>query len=65
MLSLIIITFGSKKVVSIESTRVELDTEMEKDGQQLSEQQVDELCGWMKDTLAKRVTIVRVCGCLL
>jgi len=51
--------FGGKKIVSIESTRVELDTEMEKDGTQLNEQQIDELCSWMKDSLAKRVTIVR------
>lgn len=50
--------FNGKKIVSIESTRVELDTESEKDGG-LSEQQVDELCSWMKDTLSKRVTIVR------
>jgi HSP90 family molecular chaperone len=51
--------FNGKKIVSIESTRVELDTEAEKDGKELSEQQVDELCTWMKDTLASRVTIVR------
>jgi len=51
--------FNGKKIVSIESTRVELDTEIEKDGKELSEQQVDELCSWMKDTLSKRVTIVR------
>lgn len=52
--------FNGKKIVSIESTRVELDTEVEKDGKELSEQQIDELCAWMKDTLSKRVTIVRV-----
>lgn len=51
--------FGGKKVMSIESTRVELDTEIQKDGKELSEQQVDELCSWMKETLSQRVTIVR------
>jgi len=50
--------FNGKKIVSIESTRVELDTETDK-ASQLTEQQVDELCSWMKDTLASRVTIVR------
>eukprot|EP00026_Physarum_polycephalum_P003159 Phypoly_transcript_03168.p1 GENE.Phypoly_transcript_03168~~Phypoly_transcript_03168.p1 ORF type:complete len:678 (+),score=120.90 Phypoly_transcript_03168:43-2076(+) len=50
--------FNGKKIVSIESTRVELDTEADK-ATQLTEQQVDELCSWMKDTLASRVTIVR------
>jgi TNF receptor-associated protein 1 len=50
--------FNGKKIVSIESTRVELDTDADKDAA-LSEQQVDELCSWMRDTLSKRVTIVR------
>ncbi len=39
---------------------MELETEIEKDGKELSEQQTDELCVWMRDTLSSRVTIVRV-----
>jgi len=51
--------YNGRKLVSIESTRVELDTAKEDADNALTEQQVDELCVWMREALTKRVTIVR------
>eukprot|EP01111_Echinosteliopsis_oligospora_P007458 TRINITY_DN2250_c0_g1_i5.p1 TRINITY_DN2250_c0_g1~~TRINITY_DN2250_c0_g1_i5.p1 ORF type:complete len:779 (-),score=237.06 TRINITY_DN2250_c0_g1_i5:20-2245(-) len=54
--------YGGKTLASIESTKVDVDAEKPatpSNDNSLSEQEVDQLCSWLRTTLSSRVTIVR------
>jgi len=51
--------FADKKLVSVEAARLDSDVEQAKGADDLTTEQVDELCKWLRDTLSSRVTVVR------
>lgn len=51
--------FNGKKIVSAEAAKIESETA--KTESDLTKQQVDELCGYMREVLSSRVSLVRVC----